>query len=68
MMYTGVRKVEVKVYTDINKVETKVVKHTFKTCGYTIDECRKNLNKKIKEYSENPYIQKVIPVSEYFEN
>ncbi len=68
MTYVGERKVKVTVYTDVEKVNTRVITQTFKTCDYTIDKCRDNLTKQIKKYSDNPYIVKVIPVSEYFYN
>ena len=68
MMYTGVRKVNATVYTDVEKTIERVITVTFTTCDYTIDDCRKTLNKKMKEYSANPFVKKVTPVSEYFEN
>ena len=68
MMYVAERKVNAKVYEDVLKTTEKNVTITFKTCGYTVDECRKALNKKMKEYSANPFVKEVTPISEYFAN
>lgn len=68
MMYVGERKIIATVYEDVEKTVTREMTFTFKTCDTTIDKCRKNLNNQVKKYADNPYVAKVTPISEYFEN
>ena len=68
MYYVGERKVRATFYTSFDKTETRTMEHTFKTCDSTIDKCRKNLTRKVKEYASNPLMIKVEMLSEYFAN
>lgn len=68
MMYVAERKVNATVFTDVEKTIERVITVTFTTCDYTVDGCRKTLNKKMKEYSANPFVKEVTPVSEHFAN
>ena len=68
MYYVGTRKVEATFYTDTNKTTTRTMVHTFKSCAETIDKCRESLTKQVNRYADNPFVIKVTPISEYFEN
>ena len=67
-MYTVVKKVMVTLYANYEKTELQIMPQTFRTCGETINDARKNVNQKIKEYANNPYVVEVKPIYEHFEN
>lgn len=68
MGYKATRKVEATFFVDVARTETTTIIQNFIAFGMTMDEARKSLTEQVERYTCNPYMIKVVPISEYFEN